>query len=126
MELENLDLTAGNECEESPTTVEDLHMECALSKDLIESVNKELFSINQTQGDFSTRGIDTRTKARPTNRDIENINHCITALMKRESVSAKNRPFEFFWTASCVLYAVVIAFLLSKRWKKCPRETGSR
>lgn len=101
-------------------------MECAQSKDLIESANKELLSITQTQGDFSTWGIDTRTKERPTNRDIENINHCITALMKRESVSAKNRPFEFLWTASCVLYAVVITFLLSKSWKKHPRETGNR
>jgi len=28
MESENLDLTAGNECEELPTTVKDLLMEC--------------------------------------------------------------------------------------------------
>ena len=31
-ESKNLDLTAGNECEEIQTTVEDLHMECAHSK----------------------------------------------------------------------------------------------
>ena len=86
-------ITAGNDWKELPTTVEDLHMECTQSKDLIESAKTELLSINQTQGDFSTQAIDTRTKERPINRDIENINHCITSLMKRESVSAKNRPF---------------------------------
>ena len=127
MESENLDLMAGNECKELPTTVKGLHMECTQSKDLIESANKELLSINQTQGDFSTWGIDTRIKERPANHDIQNINRCITALTKRESVSAKNRPFDFLWIASCVLYAVVIAFFLfSKRWKKRPIETGNR
>ena len=37
-------------------------------------------------------------------------------------MSANIRPFE--WTASCVLYAVVIALLLSTRWKK--RPSGNR
>ena len=37
-ESENLDLTAGNECEEVQTTVEDLHMECTQSKELLESI----------------------------------------------------------------------------------------
>ena len=46
-----------------------------------------------------------------------------TGLMKRESASAKNRPFEFLWAVSCGLYAVVIAFLLSKRWKKRSSKT---
>ena len=49
-----------------------------------------------------------------------------TELMKRESASAKNGPFEFLWAVSCGLYAVVIAFLLSKRWKKRSSKTGNR
>ena len=49
-----------------------------------------------------------------------------TELMKRESASANNRPFEFLWTVSCGLYSVVIAFLLSKRWKKRSSKTGNR
>ena len=44
-ESENSDLTVGNECEELPTTVADLHMEYTPSKeskDLIESANNEI------------------------------------------------------------------------------------
>ena len=33
-------------------------------------------------------------------------------------MSPRENPYSYFWIANCVLYSVVMAFLLNKRWKK--------
>lgn len=65
--------------------------------------------------------LDTRIKERPDKNDSDDINSIVTELMKQEGVSPRVFPFNFLSTASCVLYTVV-AFLLSKGWKKCPQQ----
>ena len=59
---------------------------------------------------------DTRIKERPTKHDLDNINQTITEIMKQASPG--ENPFSYLWIANCVLYSVVVAFLLNKGWKK--------
>ena len=33
-------------------------------------------------------------------------------------MSEIDQPFVYLWMANCILYAVVVAFLLAKNWKK--------
>ena len=74
-----------------------------------------------SQGDFSNRTIDTRTKEKPTCTDINNINDACSLLLLRQrnnTESPRDDPFHYLWLVNCVLYAVVAAFLLNKGWKK--------
>ena len=91
-------------------------------KNIIKSAEVIFASVAADPGDFSNRLIDSRTKKRPTNQDITNINEAIEELMKRMNVNnahdpAQN-PFVFLWLANCVTYSVLIAFLVMKGWKK--------
>ena len=35
-------------------------------------------------------------------------------------------PFVHLWLANCVLYSVVVTFLVSKGWKKDPKDKATR
>ena len=63
------------------------------------------------------RKIDTRTKEKPKNDDLRNINNTVE-LMEQDNMSPENDPFNYLWMANVVLYAVIVAFLLMKGWKK--------
>ena len=94
--------------------------------ELLEASEQMIGMINTRMGDFVAREIDTRTKGRPTASDIRNINSAITEMMQRNNISPTENPFEYLWIANCVLYSVVIAFLLAKGWKKQgPRKERS-
>ena len=62
--------------------------------------------------------IDTRTKEKLKSEDLRNINSAVEELMKQNSMSPENDPFNYLWMANGVLYAVSVAFLLMKGWKK--------
>ncbi|XP_015765670.1 PREDICTED: uncharacterized protein LOC107344511 [Acropora digitifera] len=82
--------------------------------------------ISQTIGDFTMREVDTRVKQRPTHADINNINLVVSEIVDREqqqhSINPNRKPFEYLWMINCILYAVIVAFLFYKKWKK-PAET---
>ena len=94
------------------TTIDDKERE------LLESASSILLSISNTQGDFTERHVDTRTKERPTRSDLKSINKVITTLMSQSELSPGGDPFQYLWIANCVLYSVIVAFLLLKGWKK--------
>ena len=76
-----------------------------------------IMTISTHPGDYSQRDIDTRTKEKPSTKDLEEINQAIKLLMERYEVTPTQNPFGFLWLANCVLYSVVCAFLLMKGWK---------
>ena len=86
--------------------------------DLLDSSNVIFARVNTQQGEFGEREIDTRIKERPTKGDLNNINLIIIKLMEQHQVSPRENPFSYLWIANCVLYSVVMAFLLNKGWKK--------
>lgn len=91
-------------------------------KNIFQAAKLVFASVAADPGDFSNRLLDSRTKKRPTNQDIININAAIEQLMKQNDVNnapdpAQN-PFVFLWLANCVIYSVVVAFLVLKGWKK--------
>ena len=68
-------------------------------------------AISTHPGDYSQRDIDTRTKDKPSTKDLEEINQAIKLLMERYQVTPTQNPFGFLWLAS-LLYL--------------PREKGGR
>ena len=88
------------------------------TNDLIDSSNLILALVNTSPGEFGEREFDTRIKERPTKYDLDNINQTIAELMKHNQASAGENPLSYLWIANCVLYSVVVAFLLNKGWKK--------
>ena len=91
-------------------------------KNIFQAAKLVFASVAADPGDFSNRLLDSRTKKRPTNQDIININAAIEQLMKQNDVNnapdpAQN-PLVFLWLANCVIYSVVVAFLVLKGWKK--------
>ena len=92
-------------------------------KNIFQAAKLVFASVAADPGDFSNRLLDSRTKKRPTNQDIININAAIEQLMKQNDVNnnapdpAQN-PFVSLWLANCVIYSVVVAFLVLKGWKK--------
>ena len=91
-------------------------------KNIFQAAKLVFASVAADPGDFSNRLLDSRTKKRPTNQDIININAAIEQLMKQNDVNNAPDPaqnaFVFLWLANCVIYSVVVAFLLLKGWKK--------
>ena len=85
---------------------------------ILEMAQPILNSIVTSQGDFSNRTTETRTKEWPTPSDINNINHACDLLIRRSTGYPRDEPFQYLWLVICVLYAVVVAFLLIKGWKK--------
>ena len=46
------------------------------------------------------------------------MNKAIENVMEKNKVSELDQPFVYLWMANCILYAVVVTFLLAKNWKK--------
>ena len=46
------------------------------------------------------RKIDTRTKEKPKSDDLRNINSAVEELMKQNSMSPENDPFNYLWMVS--------------------------
>ena len=70
-------------------------------KNICQAAKLVFASVAADPGDFSNRLLDSRTKKRPTNQDIININAAIEQLMKQNDVNnapdpAQN-PFVFLW-----------------------------
>ena len=88
--------------------------------DILEIARPIYGSVAAVLGDFSARIMDTRIKERPTRADIAIINRASSELMKQKDtgISAEVDPFNTLWIASCVLYSVVVAYLLNKGWRK--------
>ena len=98
-------------------------------KNIFQAAKLVFPSVAADPGDFSNRLLDSRTKKRPTNQDIININAAIEQLMKQNDVNnapdpAQN-PFVFLWLANCVIYSVVIVFLVLKGWEKSEEQNKS-
>ena len=91
-------------------------------KNIFQAAKLVFASVAEDPGDFSNRLLDSRTKKRPTNQDIININAAIEHLMKQNDVNnapdPEQNPFVFLWLANCVIYAVVVAFLVMKGWEQ--------
>ena len=89
-------------------------------KNIFQTAKLVFASVAADPGDFSNRLLDSRTKKRPTNQDIININAAIDQLMKQNDVINAPDPAQnpFLWLANCVIYSVVVAFLVLKGWKK--------
>ena len=73
-------------------------------KNIFQAAKLVFASVAADPGDFSSRLLDSRTKTRPTNQDIININAAIEQLMKQNDVNnapdpAQN-PFVFIWLAN--------------------------
>ena len=70
----------------------------------------------------NNNNLDSRAKKRGTNQDIININEAIEQPMKQNDVNGvadpAQNPFVFLWLANCVIYSVLVAFLVMKGWKK--------
>ena len=80
-------------------------------------------SVTQFPADFSGRCHDTRTKQKPTGNDIANVNTTVCELLKSNALpNPTEDPFGYLWTVNCILYSVVIAFLVCKGWEK--KEIG--
>ena len=89
-------------------------------KNIFQAAKLVFASVAADPGDFSNRLLDSRTKKRPTNQDIININAAIEQLMKQNDVNSAldpaQNPFVFLWLANCFIYSVVVAFLVLKGW----------
>ena len=86
--------------------------------ELFNNANQLLALVIERPGDFTNRKVDTRTKRKPSKKDIQDINTVIAKLINQNKVSPTINPFGFIWLANCVLYSVVVGFLLLKGWKK--------
>ena len=85
---------------------------------LAEKANTIYASLYDVPGDFSQRSLDTRTKERPTNKDLANKNMVVLNVMDKRR--ANQNAFQVLWVVNCIVYSVVTAFLLLKEQKKNP------
>ena len=75
--------------------------------------------MTQVSEEFNERCYDTRTKWRPNNKDIANVNPAVREIIKQRSVpDPVENPFGFLWLVNCIVYSVIITFYISKGWKK--------
>ena len=75
--------------------------------------------MTQVSGEFKERCYDTRTKRRPNIKDTANVNAAVREIIKQRSVpDPVENPFGFLWLVNCIVYSVIIAFYISKGWKK--------
>ncbi|KAK2568094.1 hypothetical protein P5673_008026 [Acropora cervicornis] len=95
-------------------------------KELFERSSQLFTSVNASEGDYSNRAIDTRIKQTPTKSDLKTINKVINGLVAQNKVVPGENPFAYLWLANCVLYSVVVTFLVSKGWKKDPKDKATR
>ena len=95
-------------------------------KELFERSSQLLASVNASEGDYSNRAIATRMKQTPTKSDLKTINKVINGLVVQNKVVPGENPFAYLWLANCVLYSVVVTFLVSKGWKKDLKDKATR
>ena len=91
-------------------------------QELFERSSQVFTSVNTSEGDYSHRAIDTRIKQKPIQSDLKTINKVINGLLEQNKVVPVESPFAYLWLANCVLYSVVVAFLVLKGWKKDPKD----
>ena len=89
----------------------------AEARGLKEKASQMFEFVYSQPGDFGAREIDTRTKERPANGDIENINIVEGEMINQHIISPVEDPFIFLWIANCALYSTVATFLFLKKWK---------
>ena len=88
--------------------------------------SSQLFaSVNASEGNYSNRAIDRRIKQRPTKSYLKTIK-VINGLVEQNKVVPGEDPFAYLWLANCVLYFVVVTFLVLKGWKKDPKDKTTR
>ena len=126
-EEENLHISCQREGNLHKTTGTEVPGEVVLNSDAIklaEKANTLYVSFYDVPGDFSQRSLDTRTKERPTNKDLANINIVVSNMMdkRRDNQNA----FQVLWVVNCIVYSVATAFLLLKGWKKEPKHRNPR
>ena len=92
--------------------------------DLLDSSNVIFALANTQRFEVGEQEFDTRISAEPTKCDLNNINLTTMKLMEQHQVSPKRNPLSYLWVANCVLYSVVMAFLLNKGEKKQRRGTS--
>ena len=57
-----------------------------------------LASVTQVSGEFKEHCYDKRTKQRPNNKDIANVNTAVREIIKQSSVpDPAENPFGFLW-----------------------------
>ena len=91
-------------------------------KEVFERSSQLFASMNTSEGNYSNRAMDTRIKQRPTQSDLKTIN----GLVEQNKVVPWETPFAYLWLANCVLYSVVMTFLVLKGWKKDPKDKTTR
>ena len=83
--------------------------------------NKKGGRIHSKIDNNNNNNLESRTKKIRKNQDIININAAIEQLMKQNDVNSApepaRKPFVFLWLANCVMYSVVVAFLVMKGWE---------
>ena len=92
------------------------------TRELMDSTMDIFATVSARDGLFTSREIDTRTKEKITKKDTETINNVVYKMLEEKTTSPIERPFEYLWMVSCILYSAVVAFLLSKGWKKYPTD----
>ena len=95
-------------------------------KELFERSSQSFASVNAREGDYSNRAIDTRIKQRPTKSDLKTINKVINCLVEQNKVVPGENSLAYLWLANCVLFSVVVTFLVSKGWKKDQKDKATR
>ena len=87
--------------------------------ELLQLTDPILASVAKSPGDFSGRRHDTRTKQRPTGAEVKDVNAAVSVLLKHNKIpDPAQDPFGYLWIANCILYSVIVAFYISKGWKK--------
>ena len=94
-------------------------------KELFERSSQIFALVNASEGDYSNREIDTRIKQRPTKSDLKTNNNVINGLVEQNKVVPGENPFAYLWLANCVLYSVVVTFLVSKGRRKDPKDKAT-
>ena len=95
-------------------------------KELFEQSSQVLASVNASEGNYSNRAIDPRYKQRATTSHLKTINKVINGLVEQNKVVPGENSFAYLWLLNCVLYSVVVTFLVLKGWKKDPKDKTTR
>ena len=111
MDLHTTTMATGN------GPIEEVNSTSPAYQALLQSSLDIFSSIQTNQGDFAMRKIDTKTKEKPKNDDLRNINNAVEELMEQNNMSPENDSFNYLWMANVILYAVIVAFLLMKRYQ---------
>ena len=82
------------------------------ARELLETSTHIYTQMSPCKGDFRNRTIDTRTKGKPINGDLENINKVIMELMKQCRVSPTDNPFSYI-SLDCQLCALFCCHSIS-------------